>query len=204
MDDLNGLSWSASSNEPKKPPPMSSSTPGLLFPDVRRNDTSGRSTPLSTSSGRSNPPTKPTTPAGDSFANLVSFGSSSANATKNNLSLVEQQKRLQEERAQKDAENKSRFETQYGAQNSHFWDSLEKGSNGPATQPQPQSQSQSQPLSQTQSQFSGSGSNLESSLGFDLGMGAGAGLDYGMGLGAGLDFSFLPTSPSSQTTLPTR
>ena len=142
MDDLNGLSWSASSNEPKKPPPMSSSTPGLLFPDVRRNDTSGRSTPLSTSSGRSNPPTKPTTPAGDSFANLVSFGSSSANATKNNLSLVEQQKRLQEERAQKDAENKSRFETQYGAQNSHFWDSLEKGSNGPATQPQPQSQSQ--------------------------------------------------------------
>lgn len=145
MDDLNGLSWSASSNEPKKPPPMSSSTSGLLFPDVRRNDTSGRSTPLSTSSGRSNPSTNPTTtPAGDSFANLVSFGSSNTNSTKNNLSLVEQQKRLQEERAQKDAENKNRFETQYGAQNAHFWDSLEKGRNGPVVQSQFQSQSQSQ------------------------------------------------------------
>lgn len=143
MDDLNGLSWSASSNEPKKPPPMSSNTTGLLFPDVRRNDASGRSTPLSTSSGRSNTPTKPATPAGDSFANLVSFGSSNSNVSKNNLSLGEQQKRLQEERAQKDAENKSRFETQYGAQNSHFWDTLEKGGKRPsAAQPQAQSQSQ--------------------------------------------------------------
>lgn len=132
MDDLSGLSWTPnSSNEPKKPPPMSS---GLLFPDVRRNDNSGRSTPLSTSSGRSNTPSKPTTPtpAGDSFANLVSFGSSTSTPSKN-LSLAEQQKRLQEERVKKDAENKSRFETQYGAQNSHFWDSMENGgSNKPS------------------------------------------------------------------------
>lgn len=125
MDDLSGLSWDAnSSNEPKKQPPMSS---GLLFPDVRRNDNSGRSTPLSTSSGRSNTPTKPATPAADSFANLVPFGSSNSN--KNNLSLVEQQKRLQEERARKEAEKKSQFEIQYGTQNSHFWDNLEKGGN---------------------------------------------------------------------------
>ncbi|KAL4926046.1 UBA/TS-N domain protein [Aspergillus undulatus] len=127
MDDLDGLSWSPSSpNDNRKPPPMSS---GLFPPTAIRNDTSGRSTPLSASSGRSNPPSKPATPSGDSFANLVSFGSSNANK---NLSLVEQQQRLQEEKARKEAENRARFETQYGGQNTQFWDQLEKGgSNNP-------------------------------------------------------------------------
>ncbi|KAL4895977.1 hypothetical protein BDV59DRAFT_171777 [Aspergillus ambiguus] len=126
MDDLSGLSWSSNSaNEPRKPPPMSS---GLLYPTVTRAETSGRSTPLSGSSGVSNPPSKSATPDKDSFANLVSFGSSNSNK---NLSLLEQQKRLQEERARKEAENRSRYETQYGGQNSQFWDSLEKG--GPSS-----------------------------------------------------------------------
>ncbi|KAL3487718.1 hypothetical protein BJX62DRAFT_213155 [Aspergillus germanicus] len=122
MDDLNGLSWSSNtSNDNRKPPPMNS---GLLFPSVRHNDASGRSTPLSTSSGPSNPPSKPATPSGDSFANLVSFGSANSNK---NLSLQEQQKRLQEERARKEAENRARYETQYGGQNAQFWDTFEKG-----------------------------------------------------------------------------
>ncbi|KAL3445247.1 hypothetical protein BJX65DRAFT_153439 [Aspergillus insuetus] len=122
MDDLNGLNWSSNtSNDNRKPPPMNS---GLLFPSVRRNDASGRSTPLSTSSGPSNPPSKPATPSGDSFANLVSFRSANSNK---NLSLQEQQKRLQEERARKEAENHARYETQYGGQNAQFWDTFEKG-----------------------------------------------------------------------------
>ncbi|KAL4988762.1 hypothetical protein BDW68DRAFT_86632 [Aspergillus falconensis] len=122
MDDLNGLSWSSNSpiNTPK-PLPMGSS---YLFPAARPQNASGRSTPLSASSGQSNPPSKPATPSGDSFANLVSFGSS--NATKN-LPLVEQQKRLQEEKARKEAENRARLEAQYGGQNAQFWDNLEKG-----------------------------------------------------------------------------
>ncbi|KAL4902383.1 hypothetical protein BDW74DRAFT_158438 [Aspergillus multicolor] len=122
MDDLNGLSWSSNTpNEVPRPPPMGSS---YLFPAARPNNTSGRSTPLSTSSGPSNPPSKPATPSGDSFANLVSFGAS--NATRN-LPLIEQQKRLQEEKARKEAENRARYESQYGGQNAQFWDSLEKG-----------------------------------------------------------------------------
>ncbi|KAL2824044.1 hypothetical protein BDW59DRAFT_162814 [Aspergillus cavernicola] len=126
MDDLNGLSWSSRSpNDTRKSPPMNS---GLLFPSVRRNDASGRTTPVSTSSGPSNPPSKPATPSGDSFANLVSFGSSNSNK---NLTLVEQQKRLQEERARKEAENRARYESQYGGQNSQFWDTLEKGGSKP-------------------------------------------------------------------------
>ncbi|RAK98946.1 UBA/TS-N domain protein [Aspergillus ibericus CBS 121593] len=141
MDDLNGLSWTpSSSNDARKPPPMNT---GLLFPSVRRNDTSGRSTPLSASSGPSNVPSKSATPDKDSFANLVSFGSGNANK---NLSLLEQQKRLEEERARKEAENRSRFETQYGGQNSHFWDSLEKGrGNGFPTSGTPAQQSAPSP-----------------------------------------------------------
>ncbi|KAL4947349.1 hypothetical protein BDW69DRAFT_178581 [Aspergillus filifer] len=124
MDDLNGLSWNSNpSDNARKPPPMSSG----LFPAAGiRSNTSGRSTPLSASSGPSNPPSKPATPSGDSFANLVSFGSYNANK---NLPLIEQQKRLQEEKARKEAENRARFETQYGGQNAQFWDKLEKGGN---------------------------------------------------------------------------
>ncbi|KAJ6110317.1 Ubiquitin-associated/translation elongation factor EF1B N-terminal eukaryote [Penicillium sp. IBT 16267x] len=124
MDDLNGLSWSSNSNAPaNKPPPMSS---GLMFPNVRQNSASGRSTPLSAASNRSNSPSKPAPSTGDSFANLVSFGSSAANK---NLSLLEQQKRLEAEKAKKEAEKRRHFESQYGGQNSQFWDSLEQGRN---------------------------------------------------------------------------
>ncbi|KAL2866249.1 UBA/TS-N domain protein [Aspergillus lucknowensis] len=128
MDDLNGISWSSSaSNDTRRPPPMNS---GLLFPSVRRNDASGRSTPLSASSGPSNPPSKSATPSGDSFANLVSFESSNFNK---NISLVERQKRLQEEKAKKEAENRARYETQYGGQNSQFWDTLGSSGSGKPT-----------------------------------------------------------------------
>ncbi|CBF77999.1 hypothetical protein AN8798.2 [Aspergillus nidulans FGSC A4] len=127
MDDLNGLSWSSNSpSDVPKPPPMGSS---YLFPAARPQNASGRSTPLSASSRLSNPPSKPATPSGDSFANLVSFGSSN---TTRNLPLIEQQKRLQEEKARKEAENRARLEAQYGGQNAQFWDDLEKGgSNNP-------------------------------------------------------------------------
>ncbi|KAF9894864.1 hypothetical protein FE257_004485 [Aspergillus nanangensis] len=129
MDDLNGLNWSSASDEPRKPPPMSS---GLLFPTVRRAEMSGRSTPLSASSGASKPPSKSATPDKDSFANLVSFGSANSNK---NLSLLEQQKRLQQERAKKEAEDRTRFETQYGGQNGQFWDTLERGGSNKSPQP---------------------------------------------------------------------
>ncbi|KAJ5238962.1 hypothetical protein N7468_003581 [Penicillium chermesinum] len=120
MDDLNGLSWS-NSNAPAKPPPMSSST---LFPNVQSSGNSGRSTPLSATSMRSISPAKPAAPVADSFANLVSFNSSASNK---NLSLIEQQKKLQEEKAKKDAADQKRLDAQFGAQNSQFWDNLEAG-----------------------------------------------------------------------------
>lgn len=121
MDDLSGLSWTPNSNDAKKPPPMSS---GSLFGNTRPTPLSGRTTPLSGLSGSSNPPSKPVTPANDSFANLVSFGSSNSNK---NLSLLEQQKRLQEERAKQEAQKREQLEAQYGGKNAQFWDSLGQG-----------------------------------------------------------------------------
>ncbi|KAJ5586120.1 hypothetical protein N7450_005907 [Penicillium hetheringtonii] len=123
MDDLNGLSWNPSSNAPtNKPPPMGS---GFNFPSVRSNGPSGRSTPISAASNRSQSPAKPATSStGDSFANLVSFNSSANNK---NLSLLEQQKRLQEEKAKKEAEKRTQYEAQYGGQNTQFWDTFEQG-----------------------------------------------------------------------------
>ncbi|KAJ5145850.1 Ubiquitin-associated/translation elongation factor EF1B N-terminal eukaryote [Penicillium bovifimosum] len=133
MEDLNGLSWSSDNKAPTKPPPMSS---GYLYPSMPSHSGSGRSTPLSASSNRSASPSKPATSTGDSFANLVSFNSSAENK---NLSLMEQQKRLQEERAKKEAENRSRFESQYGGQNSQFWDNFEGRTQSPASIPAPRS-----------------------------------------------------------------
>lgn len=40
---------------------------------------------------------------------------------------MEQKKRLEEEKAKKEADNRNRFESQYGGQNNQFWDSLETG-----------------------------------------------------------------------------
>jgi hypothetical protein len=52
---------------------------------------------------------------------------------------MEQQKRLQEERAKKEAENRSRFESQYGGQNNQFWDNFEGRTQSPASIPAPRS-----------------------------------------------------------------
>ncbi|KAJ5562469.1 Ubiquitin-associated/translation elongation factor EF1B N-terminal eukaryote [Penicillium sp. DV-2018c] len=135
MEDLNGLNWSSDSKTTTKPPSMGS---GYLYPSMPSYAGSGRSTPLSTTSNRSTSPSnsKPATSTGDSFANLVSFNSSAENK---NLSLIEKQKRLQEERAKKEAEDRSRFESQYGGQNSQFWDNFEGRTQSPASIPAPRS-----------------------------------------------------------------
>ncbi|KAF7716709.1 Uncharacterized protein PECH_008634 [Penicillium ucsense] len=122
MDDLSGLSWNPSSNATNnKPQPMIS---GSMMPNIRHSAASGQATPMSVGSNRSNSPYKPSASAGDSFANLVSFNTS---ATAKNMSLLEQQKRLQEEKAKKAAADRQRYEAQYGGQNAQFWDTLEHG-----------------------------------------------------------------------------
>ncbi|KAI4093141.1 MAG: hypothetical protein L6R37_007443 [Teloschistes peruensis] len=129
MDDLNGLSWTSSvtTDGKQKPPPMGQ---GSFYPTLRPTPPlSGRSTPFSA------PPTKPathsiarsnaSTPANDSFANLVSFNAANSNK---DLSLSEQQKRLQEERERQASRINGSRPLQ---QDEEFWEKLGSGRSTP-------------------------------------------------------------------------
>ena len=134
MDDLSGLDWTASqSHTAKKPPPMN---PSSAFTALRPTPPiSGRSTPLN--GGLSNPPSKPATPANDSFSNLVSFGSSAPNK---NLSLQEQKRRLSEQKLQQESARRNLASAAYGAGDESFWDNLGSGRSTPVPAPPPKGQ----------------------------------------------------------------
>lgn len=129
MDDLTGLSWtpSTSENGKQKPPPFTqSSYSHTLRPTP---PLSGRTTPLTVPNNK--PPangiarSNASTPANDSFANLVAFNA--ANPGKN-LSLLEQQKKLQDERAK---QQQGHVGLQSGRQEEDIWEKLGSGSSTP-------------------------------------------------------------------------
>ncbi|KAI9878911.1 MAG: hypothetical protein M1830_010159 [Pleopsidium flavum] len=139
MDDLSGLSWSSNTTS-NKPPPMST---GSYYSSLRPTPPiSGRSTPLSAQPSGGRPklsttaPSKSSTPANDSFSNLVSFTSSTS--TKN-LSLQEQQKRLEEQKVELETERKKLFNAHFGTQHSQSGHTLGNGSATPGqvTSPYP-------------------------------------------------------------------
>ncbi|KAL8724110.1 MAG: hypothetical protein Q9181_006978 [Wetmoreana brouardii] len=137
MDDLHGLNWTASSsNDPnQKLPPLNQ---GSYYPPLRPTPPlSGRSTPFSAPQLKPSTPvvsrSNASTPANDSFANLVSFNALNPNKV---LSLQEQQKRLQEERALKEQRNNGSSSLR---QDEDFWEKLGSGppTPNPATSPPP-------------------------------------------------------------------
>lgn len=125
MDDLAGLDWSAPSKPTPNPPPAASPFRQSPAPQL-----SARSTPLSAQPSGSNSllsrgvkaPSKPGTPANDSFAGLVSLNTSKPATS--HLSLQERQKQLQEEKQRQEAERRKQLDAQFGAHESKFWDSL--------------------------------------------------------------------------------
>lgn len=129
MDDLSGLDWNATANNNTKPP--TTTNPTYSYPSLRPTPSpsnSGRSTPQAAFQGLNNisrttpkPLSKPSTPANDSFAGLLSGG---VNKVQNNLSLQERQKQLLEEKARQEAEKRSKLESHYGSQHGAFWDGL--------------------------------------------------------------------------------
>lgn len=131
MDDLSGLDWTSSNSQNKRPPPPTSSS---AFAGLRPTPpVSGRSTPLNGS--LSNPPSKPGTPANDTFSNLVNFNSP---APGKNLSLLEQQKRLQQQRAEQETVRRKQLNEQYKGNDEHFWNNLGSGRSTPVPVSQPQ------------------------------------------------------------------
>jgi hypothetical protein len=134
MDDLSGLDWnSTTNNNPKK---QTTTNPTYSYPTLRPTPSpsnSGRSTPQAfqglnnISRTTPKPLSKPSTPANDSFAGLLSGG---ANKAQNNLSLQERQKQLLEEKARQEAERRSKLESHYGSQHGAFWDGLGQNRTG--------------------------------------------------------------------------
>lgn len=125
MDDIAGLKWTSTSSNGQKPAPSASnySAFSTLKPTP---PTSGRASPLNPPT--SQPPSKPSTPANDSFANLVSFGPSS----NKNLSLLEQQKRQTEARLQQQKAQSQLAKDQFAGGDDQFWNNLGSGRGTPS------------------------------------------------------------------------
>lgn len=134
MDDIAGLKWTSTpANNTQKPAPLTSnySAFSALKPTP---PTSGRASPLNQPS--SQPPSKPATPANDSFANLVGFNSSSG--SNKNLSLQEQQKRLLESRQKQQQAQNQKIQSQFAGGDDQFWNNLGSGRSTPAIERQGQ------------------------------------------------------------------
>ncbi|KAF2202622.1 hypothetical protein GQ43DRAFT_479746 [Delitschia confertaspora ATCC 74209] len=133
MDDLAGLDWSAPSNTAPKP----SASPYAPFRQNPSPQLSARSTPLSAQQSGNNPnpsrvsklPSKPATPANDSFAGLVSLNSAKPATTQ--LSLQERQKQLQEEKLRQETERRKQYDAHFGGSGTDFLDTLGSGKNTP-------------------------------------------------------------------------
>ena len=137
MDDLSSVDWNSSKAAP--PGQQPSGPKSNYYPSLRPTPpASGRSTPNQasiTSSAQKTTGNAPTssrgsTPANDSFANLVSFNA--AQSTKN-LSLQEQQQKLQEEKTKQEAERRRAFDSQFGtlASRDSSWNALGDGRTTP-------------------------------------------------------------------------
>ncbi|KAJ9629166.1 auxilin-like clathrin-binding protein required for normal clathrin function [Knufia peltigerae] len=123
MDDIAGLKWTSTPAN-GQPRPTSKYTAFSTSKPTPPN--SGRATPLDASSAQ--PQSKSTTPLGDSFANLVSFGP----GANKNLSLLEQQKRQTEARLQQQQKTAQSINDQYAGGDDQFWNNLGSGRGTPA------------------------------------------------------------------------
>lgn len=142
MEDLTGLDWTVSHLTPKvqKPPPMN---PISYYSSLRPTPPlSGRSTPSAaeTSGYAFKPPPKPasrsnsSTPANDSFANLVTFNTpqSSANGSSlKNVSLHDQQKKILEKREREQTLRNKQLAPVFGHLDGDFLESLGSGRRTP-------------------------------------------------------------------------
>ncbi|MCJ1315978.1 hypothetical protein MMC15_001298 [Xylographa vitiligo] len=134
MDDLAGLEWTPlNSSAASKPPPMSN---GNYYPTLRPTPPiSGRSTPAlqtssvpqSRASASSTVPSKTSTPANDSFANLLPFSQTTATAATKSLPLQEQQRLLQEQKAKEVQDRKGRQDAHSESINRVAWNQLGSG-----------------------------------------------------------------------------
>ncbi|THW22420.1 hypothetical protein D6D23_06046 [Aureobasidium pullulans] len=128
MDDLLNTDWKA------PPPPAKQNAPRPAFGmpmSIPSAPSSSRASPAPSPFGNNLPapkaPTKAPSPGNDIFANLVS---TNANKNQGNLSLLERQKQLLQEKSKQEQEQRQRYAQQYGNEAS-FWDNLGSGKGTP-------------------------------------------------------------------------
>ena len=132
MNDLSGVEWAApkAATASQQYPQASGNYYPALRPTPPISGNSTSSFLLPNTKTPSDPPMRSnaSTPANDSFANLVSFNASQANK---GLSLQEQQRKLQEENSKREAEKDRAFDSQFGASKATSWDTLGHGRTTP-------------------------------------------------------------------------
>lgn len=137
MDDLSSVDWapSKSPSAARQQPPAPAL--GNYYPTLRPTPPLSRNSTPSVyppTGGIGQPPknlpprSSGSTPANDSFANLVAFSGQSSTKT---LSLQEQQKRLQQEKAEQEAEKRRQFDARFGSVQDASWDMLGDGRTTP-------------------------------------------------------------------------
>ena len=135
MDDLSSVDWAPSkaSSAGRQHPSGS----GNYYPTLRPTSSLPRSSSPSVNpsaggigSLSTNVPSRSngSTPANDSFANLVAF---SGQQSAKNLSLKEQQTRFQLEKAKQEAEQNRKFDARFGSVQAASWDTLGDGRTTP-------------------------------------------------------------------------
>ncbi|ETI24674.1 hypothetical protein G647_04043 [Cladophialophora carrionii CBS 160.54] len=129
MDDIAGLNWDSTPGNGQKPATLTSTSTSnySAFSTLKPTPpASGRASPLNPASSQA--PSKPSTPANDSFANLISFGSTS----NKNLSLLEQQKRQAEAKLHEQKAQHQNLTAQYAGGDEQFWNNLGSRRGSPA------------------------------------------------------------------------
>ena len=130
MDDLSSVDWASKtpSTRQQHPPALGNYYPALKpTPPPTGSSTSSAFPPpggVSQPSVKGPSRSSGSTPVNDSFANLVIF--SGQQSTKN-LSLQEQQRRIQEERAKQEGEKRRQFDTIFGSRQAEPLDPLGDG-----------------------------------------------------------------------------
>lgn len=132
MDNLSKVNWASSSKATSDGQPTKTQL-NAPYPTLQPSSSSGvirtskqGQTPVNGRTMGFKLPEKSSAPSKDSFSNLVSFGSNKGGS---NVSLLERQRQLAEEKSRRESEHKEKSQLQSTTWENQFWDNLGQGRN---------------------------------------------------------------------------
>ncbi|KAH0398953.1 hypothetical protein KCU89_g6708, partial [Aureobasidium melanogenum] len=124
MDDLLNTDWTAAAPAAKQNAPRPAFGMPMSIPSAASSSrASPAPSPFANNLPAAKAPSKTASPANDIFANLVS---TNANKNQGNLSLLERQKQLQQDKIKQEQQQRQKYAQQYGNE-ANFWDNLGSG-----------------------------------------------------------------------------